>query len=683
LSSYNISISTVHLKLHINIAPFPKVLCKYSLPLPFPAAQPSKARQTANKMLKLLRVAARAFTPFKPTFVSSYFSLGPHDIKEFLTKQSLEYRENPTAIRSRYCPFCLKPHNEEPSNLFTLTFRPTSGVFHCFRCGASGSWYDFKNFMMGNQVAVEGMKPAVGDITLPSESDHLTRIANLRDGKFPDINKYLQEDRRLNIDTLLKYKVGVGLHLFKDLDKDTSVELPSVYFPMFTPKAKEDQQTLARVKVRAIYKENKQHMKMMPVGGAWGFFGLSTIPPSVKTLVITEGEYDAVAVHQATGLHAVSLPNGASHLPLALMPWLEQFSKIYLWLDDDLAGRECAIKFAKKLGTRRSYIVRTRNGADQGPKDANDALKVMATDQIKELISVSEPLAEENITTFRELREQVHNKILRHGEESGIMCNSFKWYNEKTKGFRRGELSIVTGSTGSGKTTLLSQLSLDFCRQGIPTLWGSFEIKNEILLKKLLIQFAQCDLTREVKRFDDVADKFQELPLFLLKFFGSTDVDRILEAMDFAVYAYDVAHIVIDNLQFMISGQATGFAKFDLQDAIISRFRTFATDKNVHISIVIHPKKVDDDMDLNISSVFGSAKATQEADNIFVLQNRHKYRLVDVRKNRYDGELGRVGLGFDKSTASFFELTNEEVTDLRANPEMTVKDILEKRERSK
>jgi len=132
LSSYNISISTVHLKLHINIAPFPKVLCKYSLPQPFQAAQPSEARQTANKMLKLLRVAARAFTSFKPTFVSSYFSLGPHDIKEFLTKQSLEYRENPTAIRSRYCPFCLKPHNEEPSNLFTLTFRPTSGVFHCF-----------------------------------------------------------------------------------------------------------------------------------------------------------------------------------------------------------------------------------------------------------------------------------------------------------------------------------------------------------------------------------------------------------------------------------------------------------------------------------------------------------------------------------------------------------------------
>lgn len=67
------------------------------------------------------------------------------------------------------------------------------------------------------------------------------------------------------------------------------------------------------------------------------------------------------------------------------------------------------------------------------------------------------------------------------------MTDSFPWYNEKTKGFRRGELTILTGGTGSGKTTLLSQLSMDLCSKGIPTLWGSFEIKNEILIKKLLM----------------------------------------------------------------------------------------------------------------------------------------------------------------------------------------------------
>jgi twinkle protein len=210
--------------------------------------------------------------------------------------------------------------------------------------------------------------------------------------------------------------------------------------------------------------------------------------------------------------------------------------------------------------------------------------------------------------------------------------------------------------------------------------WGSFEIKNEILLKKLLIQYAKTDLTAKPELFNEFADGFQDLPLYLLKFFGSTDVDKIIDTMDFATYAYDIGHIVIDNLQFMLSGQAIGMNKFDLQDNVISKFRNFATEKNVHLTIVIHPKKIDDDMDLNIASVFGSAKATQEADNIFVLQNRHKYRLVDIRKNRFDGEVGRVGLGFDKETQLFFELTNQEISELRGNPDSTIKDVMKNRD---
>ena len=51
-----------------------------------------------------------------------------------------------------------------------------------------------------------------------------------------------------------------------------------------------------------------------------------------------------------------------------------------------------------------------------------------------------------------------------------------------------GEFSLVTGATGSGKTTFLSQLSLDFLQQGIPTLWGSFEIQNEIFLETMVKQ---------------------------------------------------------------------------------------------------------------------------------------------------------------------------------------------------
>ena len=53
----------------------------------------------------------------------------------------------------------------------------------------------------------------------------------------------------------------------------------------------------------------------------------------------------------------------------------------------------------------------------------------------------------------------------------------------------------MTGASGSGKTTFLSQLSIDFLTQGIPTLWGSFEIKNEILGQTMAMQFKRQKLS--------------------------------------------------------------------------------------------------------------------------------------------------------------------------------------------
>lgn len=77
---------------------------------------------------------------------------------------------------------------------------------------------------------------------------------------------------------------------------------------------------------------------------------------------------------------------------------------------------------------------------------------------------------------------------------SGYKSLSFPFYNQKLKGLRMGEFTVLTGETGSGKTTFLTQLSLDFLQQRIPTLWGSFEIKNEKLASLFLMQFAQKDL---------------------------------------------------------------------------------------------------------------------------------------------------------------------------------------------
>lgn len=62
-----------------------------------------------------------------------------------------------------------------------------------------------------------------------------------------------------------------------------------------------------------------------------------------------QGEFDAMAVYQATRIPAVSLPNGASSLPLGVLPLLERFDKIYLWMDHDGPGQAGVEKFVQKL----------------------------------------------------------------------------------------------------------------------------------------------------------------------------------------------------------------------------------------------------------------------------------------------------------------------------------------------
>jgi twinkle protein len=68
--------------------------------------------------------------------------------------------------------------------------------------------------------------------------------------------------------------------------------------------------------------------------------------------------------------------------------------------------------------------------------------------------------------------------------------------------------------------------------------------------------------------------------------------------MSHAVYVHDIAHVIVDNLQFMMgsdassSGANAASERFLKQDHIVGAFRQFATNKNCHVTMVIHPRKV-------------------------------------------------------------------------------------------
>ena len=157
-------------------------------------------------------------------------------------------------------------------------------------------------------------------------------------------------------------------------------------------------------------------------------------------------------------------------------------------------------------------------------------------------------------------------------------------------------------------------------------------------------------------------DQFSQYPLYFMNFYGSTPLDLLFETLDYAIYAYDIQLICIDNMQFMLSQQAQGVAKFDLQDKVATMLRNLATDKNVHVCVIIHPKKVEDETNLTVGSIFGTAKISQEADSVFILQrnNMANYRALQLKKNRFDGEVGEVSMLFNPDNKRYVEITAQE-----------------------
>jgi twinkle protein len=137
------------------------------------------------------------------------------------------------------------------------------------------------------------------------------------------------------------------------------INLKMVYFPIFElvkppqktegpvpeeptpeePSKKNLEVRLVKLKAKSLLPRTKEYSKNCPPGPLNGFFGLNTIPQDATTLVITEGELDAMSVHQQTGYPAISLPQRARVLPGRILPYLNQFTKLILWMASDEAGK--------------------------------------------------------------------------------------------------------------------------------------------------------------------------------------------------------------------------------------------------------------------------------------------------------------------------------------------------------
>uniref|UniRef100_A0A0R3RSF5 SF4 helicase domain-containing protein n=1 Tax=Elaeophora elaphi TaxID=1147741 RepID=A0A0R3RSF5_9BILA len=350
-----------------------------------------------------------------------------------------------------------------------------------------------------------------------------------------------------------------------------------------------------------------------------GIFGYHLVTASDRRIILTTNERDALAVFEATGgMLCVALPKG-EQLDTSVLPYLEDFDMVYLWFP--YVQEKYAKDYASLLNANRCFIV-----------DSHERpIELLRSDRRRE---INKAIREESIRLrgkgFRSLidvRSELKSELVKDQMKmNGVaQWKRFDVLNRYMRGFRPGEMTVITGGTGFGKTTFLCEYALDLLVQGVRTLFCSFEMPDEKILKWMLVQFAAFVRPAHLR-----------------------SMTKSRTAIRNQVVAGEIEHVVIDNLQFLVGlailndETANSFERFHQQDRFIGLMRSIATDCMTHITMVVHPRKTNGVEDLDIHHFGGSGRVTQEADNIFAIQrrrdeaDRRRFRkFLYILKNRY------------------------------------------------
>jgi twinkle protein len=339
-------------------------------------------------------------------------------------------------------------------------------------------------------------------------------------------------------------------------------------------------------------------------------FGWHLIDPKLRSVCITEGEIDAMTLHQV-GIPALSVNQGAGNHQWIDSDWerLQRFSDIVLCYDDDDAGRKGAREVANRLGLDRCRLAKFPT------KDANEFLLAGASAEdfafhVKdarpidpdELVSAS-IFVDEVIADLYTLADTPVDPVLHVGVDH-------EWFR-----FRPGEVSMWTGYSGHGKSQFLGQAMLGLMRGDERVLIFSGEMMPKKIMSRLTRQAAGCgeptiSYIRQVNRwFDD--------RLWLYRHVGQVDSGRLLEVFAYGARRYGIRHFVVDSLMMLADVPEEGKGALEAQRQFMSRVVAFAKQFAAHVNVVAHPRKAQDEKSgpgkLDVS---GSGKLTNMADNV-------------------------------------------------------------------
>lgn len=338
-------------------------------------------------------------------------------------------------------------------------------------------------------------------------------------------------------------------------------------------------------------------------------------------VVITEGEWDALAAIQSGCHYTVSVPNGA---PAQVTANLDE-AKRYDWVDrhasdlaavkefiiaadGDDAGANLRTDLVALLGADRCKFV----DYPKGCKDLNDVLLLHGQEGVSGCILNAKPIPVQGLYRVSDFPER------------GVV-RSFDCGIEPLEGHIKivpGTLTVLTGYANMGKSTLMNAIIAHQIYRHFPVCIASFETDvKPILVNGIAASLLSCE-PKDVYNHEKRAVAMQCLEERLVIISQTVDedlemdLDKFLDLCRVAVVRHGVKMVVLDPWNELEHKRRRDETETDYIGRAIRSIKRFAKLNDVAFWVVAHPTKPHEGVKKvpGLYDISGSANWANKAD---------------------------------------------------------------------
>ena len=385
-----------------------------------------------------------------------------------------------------------------------------------------------------------------------------------------------------------------------------------------------------------------------------------------EKLVIVEGEMDAMSVWEAQPNWAVvSIPNGAAAAKKAIQnnyEWINYYSKIVLFFDNDEAGQKAAKEAAGVLPPGKVFI-----GFLEDYKDASEALQAGETEAVRAVCNYDHiQYQPDGIVDAKTLLDLITTPLPPSDHDY-----PFQGLQGKLHGIRYGELVTITAGSGIGKSSFCRAIATHLLDKGERVAFLALEESMRRTSLGLMSVASNRSLHLGEQQRSELTEIFDKTiakwNLHLFDGFGSYDPDHIYNRIEYLAAGLDTKVIFLDHLSILLSGLENDNERVMI-DRTMTKLRSLVERTGIALFLVCHTttppngQSHEEGGRVQLRSLRGSRSIGQLSDSVIALERNQQSgserdaTTVRVLKNRYSGEVGEAcQLKFDLSTCKFNE----------------------------